>query len=100
MASLEGPFEEIRELLDETLAEEERREGPEAPVFSRAVRFERVSFGYDRQPVLQDVTLDVPFGKVVVITGPSGGGKTTLVDLVLGLHRPVGGRVLVPGLSA
>jgi ATP-binding cassette subfamily C protein len=88
VAALEGPFEEIRELLDETLAEEERREGPDAPVFSRAVRFERVSFAYDRQPVLEDVTLDVPFGKVVVITGPSGGGKTTLVDLVLGLHRP------------
>jgi ATP-binding cassette subfamily C protein len=98
VAALEGPFEEIRELLDETLAEEERREGPEAPVFSRAVRFERVSFAYDRQPVLQDVTLDVPFGKVVVITGPSGGGKTTLVDLVLGLHRPGSGRVLVDGV--
>jgi zinc transport system ATP-binding protein len=58
------------------------------------VRLEGVSFAYGRGPdVLRDVDLEVERGEFVAIAGPNGGGKTTLLRLVLGLERPTTGRV-------
>jgi zinc transport system ATP-binding protein len=60
------------------------------------VRLEDVSFAYGRGPdVLRDVDLAVERGEFVAIAGPNGGGKTTLLRLVLGLERPTTGRVTV-----
>jgi zinc transport system ATP-binding protein len=59
-----------------------------------SVRLEGVSFAYGRGPaVLQDVGLEVEQGEFVAIAGPNGGGKTTLLRLVLGLERPSAGTV-------
>jgi zinc transport system ATP-binding protein len=59
-----------------------------------SVRLEGVSFAYGRGPaVLRDVDLEVEQGEFVAIAGPNGGGKTTLLRLVLGLERPTAGRV-------
>src|SRR5438876_4698821 len=63
---------------------------------SLAVRLEHVSFAYGHgPPVLRDVDLSVEPGEFVAIAGPNGGGKTTLLRLVLGLERPTAGRVRV-----
>ncbi len=60
------------------------------------VRLEGVSFAYGRgAPVLRQVDLEVEQGEFVAIAGPNGGGKTTLLRLVLGLERPATGRVEV-----
>jgi zinc transport system ATP-binding protein len=57
---------------------------------------ERVSFAYGSGPlVLRNVSLAVEQGEFVAIAGPNGGGKTTLLRLVLGLERPAAGRVRV-----
>jgi zinc transport system ATP-binding protein len=59
-----------------------------------AVRLQGVSFAYGHSPpVLRDVDLEVERGEFVAIAGPNGGGKTTLVRLVVGLEQPTSGRV-------
>ena len=60
------------------------------------VELEGVSFGYRAgMRVLEDVSLSVGAGEFVAIAGPNGGGKTTLLRLVLGLERPAAGTVRV-----
>jgi zinc transport system ATP-binding protein len=59
-----------------------------------ALRLADVSFAYGHTPaVLRDVDLQVERGEFVAIAGPNGGGKTTLVRLVVGLEQPTGGRI-------
>ena len=59
-----------------------------------ALRLQKVSFAYGHAPpVLRDVDLEVERGEFVAIAGPNGGGKTTLVRLVVGLEQPTSGRV-------
>jgi zinc transport system ATP-binding protein len=59
-----------------------------------ALKLEQVTFAYGHAPpVLRDVDLDVERGEFVAIAGPNGGGKTTLVRLVVGLEQPTSGRV-------
>jgi ATP-binding cassette subfamily B protein len=64
---------------------------------AEGIRFEHVSFAYpgtDRL-VLDDITLDLPAGKVVAIVGENGAGKSTLVKLLARMYSPTGGRILV-----
>jgi zinc transport system ATP-binding protein len=61
---------------------------------SLAVRLDHVSFAYGHGPlVLRDVSFAAQTGEFVAIAGPNGGGKTTLLRLVLGLEQPLSGRV-------
>jgi zinc transport system ATP-binding protein len=63
-----------------------------------AIELDRVSFGYDpRRPVLSDVNVEIPEGQFVAVAGPNGGGKTTLLRLIVGLSRPQAGTVRVFG---
>jgi len=68
------------------------------PGLTPAVELDGVSFGYRAGVrVLEDVTLVVGAGEFVAIAGPNGGGKTTLLRLVLGLERPAAGAVRLFG---
>lgn len=66
---------------------------------SVAARFCGVQFGYNRKPVLTDVHLDIPLRRISCVVGPNGGGKTTLLKLILGLIEPQAGHLEVLGLS-
>lgn len=55
------------------------------------IRLDDVSFAYDRQPALEDVTISIAEKDFVSIVGPNGGGKTTLLKLILGLLTPTRG---------
>ena len=61
----------------------------------REVRFERVDFRYGAEPVLHDVSFTLARGERVALVGPSGAGKTTLTQLLLGFLAPERGRILV-----
>ncbi len=64
------------------------------------IEMEDVSFAYNGQPVLQEVRLAIPRGDFVAVIGPNGGGKTTLLRLMLGLLKPDTGRVRLLGRPA
>ncbi len=72
---------------------EERLEGGVAPVFNRAIQFRDVAFSYGDNPVLRDLSLDIDAGRFTTLIGSSGSGKTTIVDLVVGLIRPDRGSI-------
>jgi ATP-binding cassette subfamily C protein len=85
----------MRGAIDEALAEVELLPGTRPPLLEREIRFDGVCFAYDDAPVLRDVSFEIPAGSFTTLVGLSGAGKTTIVDLVIGLLRPQTGRVLV-----
>ena len=70
--------------------------------FHPSLKLENMSFTYldSSEPTLQDISLDVTQGKFIALVGPSGGGKSTLIDLILGLLAPTAGSVSISGLSS
>jgi zinc transport system ATP-binding protein len=62
-----------------------------------AITFENISFFYHKRQILENVNLQVKQGEFASIVGPNGGGKTTLLKLMLGLLKPATGKVLVFG---
>lgn len=61
------------------------------------IRFDHVTFGYEAErPVLRELSLEIPEGGRVCLTGASGQGKTTALRLLLGLEQPQSGRVIRP----
>jgi ATP-binding cassette subfamily C protein len=89
-------------LQDTIKIAEEAREpmrGTLTPVLEHAIRFERIGFRYDEKQILRELSLTIPVGMLTTLVGPSGTGKTTIVDLVTGLLQPQEGRVLVDDQS-
>jgi ATP-binding cassette, subfamily B, bacterial len=90
----------LHEVLSAGSTVPEKPDAHPLPPGPGAVRFERVTFGYDpAKPVLHDVSFNVPGGSIVAIVGPTGAGKTTLVNLVSRFYDPQGGRVLIDGID-
>ena len=65
--------------------------------FKESVQFNNVCFAYEEKPILSNINLTVPKGKTVALVGPSGGGKSTLMDLIPRFIEPKSGEVCVDG---
>lgn len=70
-------------------------------VMSESIKVENLTFRYNElsENVLEDISLEIPSGKVTAIVGMSGGGKTTLVKLLLGFYPPTKGEIRVGGAT-
>ena len=77
----------------------ERPDAREIERVEKEVRFEDVSFAYDDRVVLQHVDLVLPQGQMVALVGPSGGGKSTLVNLLPRFFDPDSGSVRIDGVD-
>ncbi|SFN58425.1 ATP-binding cassette, subfamily B, MsbA [Algoriphagus ornithinivorans] len=65
--------------------------------FNQSIEFKNVSFAYQDQKVIQDINFSLKKGKTIALVGPSGGGKSTLADLVPRFYDPTEGEILLDG---
>lgn len=84
-------------LLWETEPEVQPARALVLPELRGELRFENVSFAYDEKPILQEVSFSVQPGQRVALVGPTGAGKTTIINLLLRFYTPQQGRILVDG---
>ncbi len=73
---------------------------PRGPDGGGAVEFNFVTFGYDpSKPVVRDIAFDVPAGSIVAVVGPTGSGKSTLMQLLARFYDPQAGHILIDGVD-
>ncbi|MBI1825488.1 MAG: ABC transporter ATP-binding protein [Planctomycetes bacterium] len=93
-------LERVFDILERPQEKPDRQNAIECPFPIEEIRFDDVGFEYrSGLPVLHNVSLTVPAGKVVALVGPSGGGKTTLTDLVARFYDPTVGAVRINGID-
>jgi ATP-binding cassette, subfamily C, bacterial len=98
MVSFESAYWAVHEMIREAEQAGEPPLGSVAPRLEHAITVDRVSFAYEAAPVLENVSLTLPAGSLTLLCGPSGAGKTTLVDLITTLLRPQAGEIRVDGV--
>ncbi len=84
---------------EETVAEPDPSKIRARGKISGNVSWKNVSFSYDDEPVLRNVSLEIQQGEMVALAGPSGSGKTTLVNLLPRLFDPLEGQVFIDGID-
>lgn len=90
--------ERIFSIIDTESAIRNKPDAITLPAFQDQIEFRNVSFAYERERVLKNINLTVSKGKTVALVGPSGGGKSTLADLVPRFYDPTEGAVLLDGI--
>ena len=96
-AELESAYTRFKSMVHEAGEREEINAGTCTPMLTEGCRFENVAFSHGDAVGLRGVTFDIPVGGITVLRGASGAGKTTLIDLLTGLHMPQGGDILIDG---
>lgn len=92
--------ERVFDALDWSVEKPDKPDATDAPTPIVNIQFDKVCFEYRKgYPVLRGITLDVPAGSTVALVGPSGGGKTTLTDLVARFHDPTRGAIRANGID-
>ena len=92
---MESSFWSLRRAIDQATAANEPALNAKTPTLNLGITFRNVSFSYGDKPVLRNVFLTIPAGSFIALTGPSGAGKTTIADLIIGLFRPQAGQVCI-----
>lgn len=98
LAGPEAAFWSIESAIREAEEAQEPNPGQATPTLDEAIEFEDVSFGYGDALVLEHANFIIPARSLTAVVGPSGIGKTTVADLLIGLYQPQRGDVRIDGL--
>ncbi len=91
-------LERIFETMDEPVKVKDKENASEMPEIKGNVKFDKVCFSYDESAeILHDLSFDIKAGESVALVGPTGAGKTTIVNLISRFYDTTGGRVLIDG---
>jgi ATP-binding cassette subfamily C protein len=90
---VESAYVRTMELIDLATAARETHSGTRTPRLEKECRFENVTFAHAGAPVIRSASFVIPAGSITVLQGPSGAGKTTLIDLLTGLYDPDQGQI-------
>jgi ATP-binding cassette subfamily B protein len=97
LASARVSLGRIFELFDTLPDVKDNSSAAPLPPLRNSIRIENVSLRYDRAPVLDNISLEIPAGSFYAILGPSGVGKSTFADLLVRYLDPDQGRILIDG---
>ncbi len=89
-----GRLEEVF-TLDEKITE--KKDAKAVAGFNNSIVYNNVSFAYDKDPVLSDISLEIKKGEMIALVGPSGGGKSTLADLLPRFYDVTDGSITIDG---
>ena len=87
----------ILEILDQEIKVKESANPTKIDSFNTEIEFKNVGFKYDEKAILQNINLKIKKGKTIALVGPSGGGKSTLVDWIPRFHDVNEGEILLDG---
>jgi ATP-binding cassette subfamily C protein len=99
MVSCESAFWSLRATITLAEREGETAHGGAAPTLEKGIMLKKVSLSYGEHRVLREVSLSIPARQVTALIGPSGAGKTSIADVLIGLVRPQAGEVCIDALA-
>jgi ATP-binding cassette, subfamily B, bacterial MsbA len=91
-------IDRIHKVLDAEETITQKTDAIEHKVFENQIEYRNVCFQYEKDEVLKNINLTIPKGKTVALVGTSGGGKSTMVDLLPRFYDVVGGEILIDGI--
>jgi len=95
MAVSESAYWSIQKTIEKAALAVEHPGGKRTPTLEDGIELKGVSFSYGDKQILEELSITIPAGSFTAIIGPSGVGKTTILDLIIGLLQPARGAVLV-----
>lgn len=96
----QASLDRIQDFLDIEDTVEDAVDALPVSEFNDSLEFQHVTFAYNEEPVLKDVSLTIHKGASVAFVGASGSGKSTLVDLLMRFYDPQGGSIMLDGVSS
>lgn len=90
--------ERVLALIDNKPELKDREDAIDLKTFNSNITFNQVCFSHGDTPILKNITLEIPKGKTIALVGPSGGGKSTLMDLIPRFHDPASGTITIDGI--
>lgn len=99
LAVQESAYWALRKAAEDAAAAAERNSGTAEPTLRQGIAVQHVQFSYGEKVIFKQLDLDIPVKTFTAITGPSGVGKSTLIDLLCGLTEPNAGKILIDGQS-
>ena len=94
---IESAYVRTQELITKAEAHREVHSGSLPPKLGAGCKFVNVTFAHGNTAVIENATFDIPANQITVLQGPSGAGKTTLIDLLIGLNTAQHGKILIGG---
>jgi ATP-binding cassette subfamily C protein len=97
LAQGESAYWAMLDSIAEATRAEEKLDGGTAATLEHHISFSNIGFDYDHHRVFKDLSLEFKAGSLTTLVGPSGAGKTTIIDLAIGLLRPASGTIALDG---
>ena len=94
---IESAYVRTQELITKAETHREVHSGSLPPKLGAGCKFVNVTFAHGNTAVIENATFDIPANQITVLQGPSGAGKTTLIDLLIGLNTAQHGKILIGG---
>ena len=97
LAQGESAYWSLKDAIHAADTAREKLDGGEQPRFEQGISFDKVGFSYDQHRVFDELSIEFRTGSLTTLIGPSGAGKTTIIDLTIGLLRPQQGTIRLDG---